>query len=220
MGMEKIEKLMKRYMEKSNEKDKLILASEFFGLSAGEMSCFRGMLAEFAEDKAEYGEIMDNMLEKRSENTIRNDRKRYYLYSCVSEAGKELVLELSIERIKVILGLEKKDPVQYREVLELLGKEGMTKEILYDYLDKNVKKEESVYIKVNENLKPLTDFIKKAKRIEAGKFSVSMNAMIKSVGTQLSDILRIWEKVPDVQEFRKILGDKPNYLDVSTGVYF
>ncbi|MDR2880235.1 MAG: hypothetical protein LBV03_10030 [Fusobacteriales bacterium] len=219
MGMGKIEKLIKSYVENPNEEDNLMMVSEILGLSTGEMSCCRGMLAELSHDGAKNTKIISNLLEKRSENTIRNDRKRYHLYLSTSETGKKLVLKLSIEKIKIMLWLEKKDVEQYEEVLKLLNTDGMTKEALYNYLDGNVKKEESLYIKNNEVLKPIMDFVKKVKRIGAEKFSESMNGVIKNVGIQLLDTLSIWEKVPNVQEFKKILGNKPKYLDISTGIY-
>ena len=89
MGMEKIKYLIEEYSKNPNERDQLVLISAILGLSSGELSCCRGMLAELSENKAEYIEIMENLLKKRSENTIRNDRKRYQLYLCVSETGKE-----------------------------------------------------------------------------------------------------------------------------------
>ncbi|MDR2878359.1 MAG: hypothetical protein LBV03_00365 [Fusobacteriales bacterium] len=219
MGLKKIEELIKRYVENPNEEDKLMMVSEILGLSAGEMSCCRGMLSELSHDEAKYTKIMRNLLEKRSETTIRNDKKRYHLYLCASETGKDLVLKLSIEKIKIILEQERRDIEQYEEILKLLNTDGMTKEVLYNYLDRNVKKEESLYIKRNKVLKPIMDFVKKAKRIGAEKFSESMNEVIKRAGSQLLETLLTWEKIPNVQEFKKILETKPRHLEISTGIY-
>jgi hypothetical protein len=98
------------------------------------------MLTKLTEDRAEYMEIVGNILGKYSENTIRNNKKRYQLYLSVSKSGKELVTKLSIGKIKNILNLKKTDIVQYEKVIQLLGEDEMTKEALYDYLNENIKK--------------------------------------------------------------------------------
>ncbi|MCP1226168.1 hypothetical protein [Sebaldella sp. S0638] len=219
MKLEEVAELLKKYKGNSCKNDKLMLISVILGLPNGEQSCCRGMLDELSKENTEYVEIAENLFGRRSEKGMKNDRNRYKLYSCVA-LGNELVTKINIKSIETILSLEERNAVQYKEVLELLNKGEMTKKALYDYLDENVNKEESLYVKKNEILDPISAFIKKAKKIGTGKFSNSLSEMIKSIGIQLSDILSIWEKVPDVLELKKILKNKPKTMDTSTGLYF
>ncbi|MDR2879504.1 MAG: hypothetical protein LBV03_06290 [Fusobacteriales bacterium] len=152
MGMNEklILKLLTEYLTNPSEATREQI-TEMTSLRVGkyEISCFRGMAVGYIREVAGrrgYIEVVTKLFTK-SINTLRDDNKRYQLYVLADETGKILVNQLKIGIIKQILKLGKRNAEEYNKILKMMSSKEMTPRELESYMNDNIQKEESLYLK-------------------------------------------------------------------------
>ena len=186
-----------------------------------ERSCSRGMVVGYIREdigRKGYIEVVTSLF-KKSINTLRDDNKRYQLYVLVDENGKVLVNQLKMRVIKQILKLGKIDEEKFNKVLKMMSSKEMTPDELESYLNGNIQREESLYLKEEDILEPVKNFFKRLSRKE----TLLIGDFLKLIRVKIPDLevlIGIYEKIAGIKDIKNISKSKRRKLRTEIGVYF
>ncbi|MDR2878861.1 MAG: hypothetical protein LBV03_03000 [Fusobacteriales bacterium] len=222
MNMKSILQLLSGYLINPSEATgEQITAMTSLRATDYERSCFRGMAVGHIREEAGrkgYIEIVTKLF-KKSINTLRDDSKRYQLYVLADERGKKLVNQLKMHVIKRILKLGKTNAEELNKVLKMMSSKEMTPKELERYLNDNVRKEESLYLKAEEIPESVNNFLKRLNRKETALIGAFLNLLkVKKIGMEV--LIRIYEKISDIKDMKKISKRKRRKLRTEIGIYF